>query len=211
MARTCQFAGMFWPDGEVDVHPPHDGCGSACSPRSRWRCSPRRAAAVARSRTRTSPRAPGKWRWSTLPSRAASGLPDESELRIKVRNADNRADTQPRRDASTASAMRKENQDLSDPQRPIWTVEEGPDNAEHLVHEYLGGGRVPKGQTRTLVWKVSAVRAGTYTLRFRVDARPPTARRRPSPPTAARPAAASSHASARSRTPFRSTETAPLL
>ena len=31
-------------------------------------------------------------------------------------------------------------------------------------------GPVPAGQTRTLVWKVSAVRAGTYTLRFKVAA-----------------------------------------
>ena len=29
---------------------------------------------------------------------------------------------------------------------------------------------MPAGQTRTFVWKVSAVRAGTYTVRFRVNA-----------------------------------------
>ena len=66
--------------------------------------------------------------------------------------------------------MRKENQNLSDPQRPIWTVEEGPDNASTSYTNTWAVGAVPKGQTRTLVWKVSAVRAGTYTLRFRVDA-----------------------------------------
>ena len=31
-------------------------------------------------------------------------------------------------------------------------------------------GSLPAGQTKTLVWKVSAVRSGTYTLRFRVNA-----------------------------------------
>ncbi len=96
-------------------------------------------------------------------------LADESELRIKVRNADNRAI--PNLSVTVDGfSMRKENLDQSDPQRPIWTVEEGPGNASTAYTDTWAVGTVPKGQTRTLVWKVSAVRAGTYTLRFRVGA-----------------------------------------
>jgi hypothetical protein len=96
-------------------------------------------------------------------------LADESELRIEVRNADSRAIPNL---AVTVDGfgMRKENQDVSDPQRPIWTVVEAPDNSGTSYTNTWAVGEVPKGQTRTLVWKVSAVRAGTYTLRFRVAA-----------------------------------------
>lgn len=96
-------------------------------------------------------------------------LADQSELRIQVRNADSRAI--PNLSVTVDGfSMRTENQSVSDPQRPIWVVEEGPNNAGTSYTNTWAVGGVPEGQTRTLVWKVSAVRAGTYTLRFRVGA-----------------------------------------
>jgi hypothetical protein len=96
-------------------------------------------------------------------------LADESELRIQVRNADSRAIPNL---AVTVDgfSQRNENAELSDRQRPIWVVEQGPENANTAYTNTWSVGEVPEGQTRTLVWKVSAVRAGTYTLRFRVAA-----------------------------------------
>jgi hypothetical protein len=96
-------------------------------------------------------------------------LADDSELRIQVRNADSRAIPNL---AVTVDGfgMRDESSELSDRQRPIWVVEQGPENANTAYTNTWSVGEVPEGQTRTLVWKVSAVRAGTYTLRFHVAA-----------------------------------------
>ena len=97
-------------------------------------------------------------------------LADESELRIQVRNADSRAIPNLAVTVDGFSMRNEGQQDLSDPQRPIWVVEQGPDNSNTAYTNTWAVGQVPEGQTRTLVWKVSAVRAGTYTLRFRVAA-----------------------------------------
>jgi hypothetical protein len=96
-------------------------------------------------------------------------LADTTELRIKVKNVDSRAlpnlavivDGFDRRD---------EDKNLADPKRPIWEIEESPNNSTTAFTNTWAVGSVPAGETRTLKWKVTAVRAGTYSLRFRVAA-----------------------------------------
>jgi hypothetical protein len=96
-------------------------------------------------------------------------LADEVEFRITVRNADSRAIPNL---AVTVDGFdqRRESPGLADPQRPVWVIDEGPDNATTAFTDTWSVGEVPEGDSRTLVWKVSAVRAGTYSLRWRVGA-----------------------------------------
>jgi hypothetical protein len=96
-------------------------------------------------------------------------LAEQSQLRIKVKNFDSRAVPDL---AVTVDgfAMRQQGRELSDPSRPIWVVDTGPPNSTTAYTNTWALGRVPSGQTRTFTWTVTAVRAGTYTLRFRVAA-----------------------------------------
>jgi hypothetical protein len=96
-------------------------------------------------------------------------LADEAQLRIEVQNKDAREIPNL---AVTVDGFgqRRENDGLAEPQRPVWILNEGPRNSESALTNTWTVGRVPAGQKRTLVWKVTAVRAGTYTLRYRVAA-----------------------------------------
>jgi hypothetical protein len=96
-------------------------------------------------------------------------LADEVQLRIRVKNEDTRAIPDL---AVTVDGFnqRKDSPDLADPSRPVWVVDEGPVNATTAYTNTWAVGPVPAGQTRTLVWKVAAVRAGTYSVRWRVAA-----------------------------------------
>jgi hypothetical protein len=95
-------------------------------------------------------------------------LADTTELQIKVKNEDTR--TLPNLAITVDGLDRREEKDAADPRRPIWVIEKGPDNSTTAYTNTWAVGAVPAGQTRTLKWKVTAVRAGTYTLRWRVAA-----------------------------------------
>ncbi len=113
----------------------------------------------------------GTWRVEVLDASfpGRQRLADEVALKIRVRNADDRAI--PNLSVTVDGLdMRKESKDLADSRRPVWVIDEGPLNADSAFTNTWAVGEVPEGETRTLVWKVSAVRAGTYTLRFRVGA-----------------------------------------
>jgi hypothetical protein len=66
--------------------------------------------------------------------------------------------------------VRKDEPGLATPQRPIWVIDEGPDNSTTAATNTWASGSLGSGQTRTMTWKVAAVRSGTYTLRWRVGA-----------------------------------------
>ena len=96
-------------------------------------------------------------------------LADEVQLRIRVKNEDTRAIPNL---AVTVDGfnMRKDTPGLSEHVRPVWVIDEGPVNATTAYTNTWAIGAVPAGQSRTLVWKVAAVRAGTYSVRWKVGA-----------------------------------------
>ena len=96
-------------------------------------------------------------------------LAQTSELRIEVKNLEERALPDL---AVTVDGFdqRSEDPQLSDRSRPRWVVEEPPNNSTTAFTNTWAVGEVPGGATRTLTWKVTSVRAGTYTLRYRVTA-----------------------------------------
>jgi hypothetical protein len=96
-------------------------------------------------------------------------LADEVQLKIRVKNEDTRAipDLTVTVDGFN---MRNDGPDLAERSRPVWVIDEGPVNSTTAFTNTWAVGSVPAGQTRTLVWKVAAVRAGTYSLRWKVAA-----------------------------------------
>lgn len=95
-------------------------------------------------------------------------LADTTELQIKVKNVDSRAI--PNLAVTVDGFYRDEEKEFAEPKRPIWVIEDAPPNSTTAFTNTWAVGAVPEGETRTLKWKVTAVRAGTYSLRFRVSA-----------------------------------------
>jgi hypothetical protein len=96
-------------------------------------------------------------------------LADEATLRIQVQNKDSREIPNL---AVTVDgfSQRRDDPTLADPERPVWILNEAPRNSNSALTNTWTVGPVPAGQTRTLNWKVTAVRAGTYSIRYRVAA-----------------------------------------
>ncbi len=67
-------------------------------------------------------------------------------------------------------ATRLAREDASDPSRPAWVVNQGPEGADTALVGTWALGPLPAGEERTFAWQVTAVRSGTHTLRYRVGA-----------------------------------------
>jgi len=96
-------------------------------------------------------------------------LGQQSTLQITVKNMDRRALPHL---AVTIDGFnqRRDDPTLADASRPIWILNEGPANADSALTNTWTVGEVPPNQTRTLSWDVTAVRAGTYSVRYKVSA-----------------------------------------
>jgi hypothetical protein len=96
-------------------------------------------------------------------------LAQESNLEITVVNKDSREIPLV---AVTIDgfSQRRDDATLADPNRPIWIVNEPPLNADSALTNTWALGPVKPGEQRTFIWKVTPVRSGTYSVRYRVAA-----------------------------------------
>jgi hypothetical protein len=96
-------------------------------------------------------------------------LAEQAKLRITVKNVDSSAVPNL---AVTVDGfdIRKETSQLSERRRPVWVIDEPPVNSTTAFTNTWAVGELPAGETKTLSWSVAAVRAGTYTVRWRVGA-----------------------------------------
>jgi hypothetical protein len=94
-------------------------------------------------------------------------LAQESTLEITVVNKDSREIP---RLAVTVDGFTQRHDDptLADPSRPIWIVNEPPVNADSALTNTWALGPVAPGQSTTFKWKVTPVRSGTYSVRYRI-------------------------------------------
>ncbi len=94
-------------------------------------------------------------------------LGDNVGLKIKVRNVGD--DTIPELAITVDSFdYRSTEEGLADPARPIWVVNRPPPGSESSdVNTYRLGPLKP-GKTFEAVWRLSAVRAGTHTVKYKV-------------------------------------------
>jgi hypothetical protein len=96
-------------------------------------------------------------------------LAKPATLRIRVKNDEDRAIPNV---ALTVDGFsrRSEQAGLSDPERPVFIVDDGPRGGVTAYTNTWALGRVPPGQTKTFEWKVTPVRAGTHRISYRVAA-----------------------------------------
>lgn len=57
---------------------------------------------------------------------------------------------------------------LADPKRPVWTVDEAPPGSASADVGTYTLGRIKPGETAKAVWHLTAVLAGSYTVKYKV-------------------------------------------
>lgn len=110
---------------------------------------------------------------SSFPARQE--LAEESEMRITVRNVDDRtipnlvATLEMDRDGTRTAAfgLRSRDPDLSSRSRPVWILDEGPLSGDSAYGNTWALGPLAPGRSKTFSWNVVAVEPGRYDLRYR--------------------------------------------
>ena len=110
---------------------------------------------------------------------ASQSIAQDSRMIVTVRNDDTKAapnvavtvETDPSRagQGTVAFGQRVDDSRLSDNERPVWIVNEGPPGGDSAATNTWALGRLGAGETKTFTWKVTAVEAGSYTLRYRIS------------------------------------------
>jgi hypothetical protein len=107
-------------------------------------------------------------------------LADKSKLEIAIRNAGDKTvpnvavtvqNGDPNRTAEAAAfAEASEQPGLADPSRPVWILDTGPRGGITAYTNTWALGKLRPGQTKTFVWRVTAVKSGTHLIKYKVAA-----------------------------------------
>jgi hypothetical protein len=100
---------------------------------------------------------------------SSQSLAQPQALRIRVRNTDSRSIPDVAVTVDSFST-RSQQPGLADPNRPVWIVDAGPIGGTTAYTNTWALGTIPPGQSRTFVWRVTPVQAGTHTVKYRVAA-----------------------------------------
>jgi hypothetical protein len=71
--------------------------------------------------------------------------------------------------APAAFGQRSLGQGLSDSERPIWVLDEGPHGGDTAYVNTWSAGTLRAGETRLLTWRLVATRAGRYSVGYRIS------------------------------------------
>ncbi len=113
---------------------------------------------------------------ASFPTRQS--LADKTQLRIEVRNADDKAVPQVAVTIGTDSGDGGAEQafstaiqrtDVADRSRPIWIVDDAPRGGDTAYTNTWALGELKPGQSKRFTWKLTAVRPGTYTVGYTVS------------------------------------------
>jgi len=109
---------------------------------------------------------------------ARQRIAEPTTLRLAVANRGDRAvadlavtvETEPRTQgaAPVAFAQSSDNPALAASARPVWIVDQGPAGGDSAYANTWAVGRLAKGQTRTIEWKLTAMQTGRYTVGWRI-------------------------------------------
>lgn len=110
---------------------------------------------------------------------ASQSIAESATMEVQVRNSDSKdapdvavtVETDPSKagEGTVAFGQRVDDDRLSDPERPVWIVDEGPVGGDSASTNTWSLGRLEAGQTKTFRWKVTAVEPGSYTIKYRVS------------------------------------------
>lgn len=114
---------------------------------------------------------------ASFPARQAIAEP--VRLRLRVVNRGDRAvpnlavtvATAPGADGAAPVAFGQASGDAAqaDGRRPVWIVDAGPASGGSAYGDTWTVGRLAAGQTRTVMWRLTAVRAGSYVVSWRLS------------------------------------------
>jgi hypothetical protein len=100
------------------------------------------------------------------------------QLKVRVRNAADRTlpnvavTVQTKAQdglAATAFGQRSSDTALADSGRPVWILDEGPAGGDVVTVDSWSAGTLGPGETKELVWKLVATKAGSYTIDYSVS------------------------------------------
>jgi hypothetical protein len=109
---------------------------------------------------------------------AKQRIAEAATLELEVENTGTRpvpqlavtVETAPAQDGAAPVAFGQGSDDptLASSARPIWIVDEGPAGGDSAYTNTWAVGPLGAGETRTVTWRVTAARAGRYTVAWRV-------------------------------------------
>jgi hypothetical protein len=109
----------------------------------------------------------------------AQHIAQSSLLVMRVRNSGDKeipnlavtitTDSATRGDSVTAFGQNAADTTLADRSRPVWVVDEDATRGQTAYTNTWAFGPVPAGRTKVVRWRVTAVRAGDFTLRYRIS------------------------------------------
>ena len=110
---------------------------------------------------------------------ASQSIAQPAQMVVRVRNADSKTapnvavtvETDPGKPGAgtVAFGQRVDDARLSDPERPVWVVDEGPKGGDSAATNTWALGALKAGQSKTFRWKVTAVAPGSYTIKYRIS------------------------------------------
>jgi hypothetical protein len=109
----------------------------------------------------------------------AQHIAQSSVLAMRVRNSGDKeipnlavtitTDAKTRGDSVTAFGQNVADTTLADRSRPVWIVDQDATRGQTAYTNTWAFGPVPAGGSKVVRWRVTAVRAGDFTLRYRVS------------------------------------------
>jgi hypothetical protein len=97
-------------------------------------------------------------------------LARQEQLVVEVHNADTKTIPNVAVTIDPGFSVRSNRQDLADPNRPVWIVDDGPLGGGTAYTNTWALGALKAGETRKFVWKVTPVRSGSHEVTYRVAA-----------------------------------------
>jgi hypothetical protein len=109
---------------------------------------------------------------------AKQKIAEASTLKLEVENTGDRAvpdlavtvETDPGQDGQAPVAFGQSSDDptLAASARPVWVLDEGPLGGESAYTNTWAVGPLGEGQSKTVEWKLTAAKAGRYTVNWRL-------------------------------------------
>lgn len=110
---------------------------------------------------------------------ARQSMAQQSRLRLQIRNTDDKTlpnvavtiatDPGVKGAAPTAFGQASPDTRLADADQPIWIVDRPPEGGNSAYTNTWALGPLSPGATKDFEWRLTAVRAGTYTIRYAVS------------------------------------------